>query len=108
MIAVPAAAQIAPIPAPAAAPPAGTSKPLSQSMSYIPDNILLPTVTVALDTEIGHIVTACVVATAVAAPYVTAALSAAFSGISASASATVTTFVTTAMNFMVQLSRAQG
>ena len=44
VIAVPAAAQIAPIPAPAAAPPAGTSRPLSQSIpflqaSQIPTNI---------------------------------------------------------------------
>ena len=74
-------------------------------MSYIPDSILLPTVTVALDTEISHIVTAGVVTVAVAAPYVAPALSAAFSAISASASATVTTFVTTAMSFMGQLSR---
>ena len=75
-------------------------------MSYIPDSILLPTVTVALDTEISHIVTAGVVTVAVAAPYVAPALSAAISGISASASATVTTFVTTAVSFMGQLSRS--
>ena len=73
-------------------------------MSYIPDSILLPTVTVALDTEISHIVTAGVVAVAVAAPYIAPAISAAISGMSASASATVTTFVTTAISFMGQLS----
>lgn len=73
--------------------------------SYIPDNILLPSVTVALDAEIHHLVTVGVVAAAVAAPYVAPALASAFSGVSSAAVAAATSFITTAVDFMSQLSQ---